>query len=164
MKKLFLMMVAAMAMTMVSCNGTAESGSNNADSTATEASQAEGPKTLDKQSFTVTVPEGWTVESESDDLVSLSRAEGEGTLKVSGGFMAMDKKIEDFSTGEYDKRDDLTVNDVTYKVFEGKSNGLIYIFTEKLNDENHGTVEVMTYGEPLDGASLKALLESLKLK
>lgn len=171
MKKIFMMIVAAMAMTMVSCDGTASNGGNDStatDSAATEQAQEEAaPTSFDKQSFTVSaVPEGWKLENESDDNVRLTRVDGEGTLQVNGGFMTMDKKIEYYSGPEsaYEKRDDVTVNDITWKVFEGKSNGLIYLFTEKLGGGDKGTVEVMTFREPVDGASLKALLESITLK
>lgn len=88
MKKLFLMMMALGAMTLVSCNSkttgsTAASGEQN-DSAATEQTdQAEsgmqegskGPGTLEAANFSIDVPEGWEVTTKTDDELAV-RPEG----------------------------------------------------------------------------------------
>ncbi len=119
MKKLFLLMVAAMAMTFVSCDNSAK-GSGDNDSTASGEAQAEMAEgnTFEGANFTMMYPKEWKETYKSDATINA----GAEDVKMDATFSDYPCKPADFK--QY------------YANFTGMSMNKDYQFEEPKIDEN----------------------------
>ena len=96
MKKVFLMMIAAMAMTMVSCGGTANGGDGN-DSTATrEQAAAPAGNVYDGDKFTMSLPDNFKETSKGESYVNAEDSQNDMVLDAT--FSDYPCKPADFQT------------------------------------------------------------------
>lgn len=197
-KSFFTMAIAFSAVVMLSCGNkkteTPATEGEDAKATTEQVEQTEekatedqaatnsGPdlltedKTIDMESFSVTIPKGWKQPTEGNNRVSsiLPAEDYENTFKslksftITGLKTAVDKKIEQDkktlgANSPVTEGADLTVNGITWKVLkkEQADGQPTYIYTSAGENkcvyasiENVGT----------DDAEIKAIIESVKIK
>lgn len=192
MKKLFLMI--AVAGLIASCTGNGTSGSTNAsgenkdgettEETTEKKDTVRGPVTIENPTWTINVPEGWYVQSDTkgQDQKSSSYVRLEPNQKPEGVFGLAFIKIasypyksntvedsqETFKNAfrlENVKIDDETLGDVKFaeiSVPASDKGSEMHHLAAPLTPE--GVVSIEVHGYDLDDPVIEAMLESFKLK
>lgn len=190
MKKYFLMLAAAAL--MVSCTGNADQANEEKDSTANATEQKEekkaeeqikGPATIDNPTWTIEVPAGWVVESQtvgknqkgSSYLRMKPEQRPEGAIGLVGVKVSsypyksntVEQTQETFKKAfsGVEEAGTETINGVKFKKLvkpEGKTGGIITHLAAPLDPEGNVSIEIQGY--KLDDEAMKAMLNSFKLK
>ena len=159
MKRLFQFAIAAVvAGLMAACGDKASNETANKDAEPAEQATEEVSRDYDCDYFSVTALEGWNLKPGSGSI----RMEKDGaSITVSNSTISFDKLQENYAKDE--KRDDMTVAGITWKVFTNESSKLYTLMTDLANEPEKAMM-VKTFKVTPDSPELKAVLETIKLK
>ena len=164
MKKIFLFAIAIAAVGMMAACGDKatnkeENNEANQEANATEqTAKEEVSRDYDCDYFSVTGLEGWDLKPGSGSL----RMEKDGnSITVSNSTISFEKVQENYAKDE--KREDMTVAGITWKVFANESSKLYTLVTDIANEPEKALM-VKTFKVTPDSPELKAVLETIKLK
>ena len=159
MKKLFQFAIAAVvAGLMAACGDKAANETANKEAEPAEQATEEVSRDYDCDYFSVTALEGWNLKPGSGSI----RMEKDGaSITVSNSTISFDKLQENYAKDE--KRDDMTVAGITWKVFANESSKLYTLMTDLANEPEKAMM-VKTFKVTPDAPELKAVLETIKLK
>ena len=159
MKKLFQFAIAAVvAGLMAACGDKAANETANKEAEPAEQATEEVSRDYDCDYFSVTALEGWNLKPGSGSI----RMEKDGaSITVSNSTISFDKLQENYAKDE--KRDDMTVAGITWKVFANESSKLYTLMTDLANEPEKAMM-VKTFKVTPDSPELKAVLETIKLK
>ena len=160
MKKIFQFAIAIAAVGMMAaCGDKATNKEANQEANATEqTAKEEVSRDYDCDYFSVTGLEGWDLKPGSGSL----RMEKDGnSITVSNSTISFEKVQENYAKDE--KREDMTVAGITWKVFANESSKLYTLVTDIANEPEKALM-VKTFKVTPDSPELKAVLETIKLK
>ena len=164
MKKFFQFAIAIAAVGMMAACGDKatnkeENNEANQEANATEqTAKEEVSRDYDCDYFSVTGLEGWDLKPGSGSL----RMEKDGnSITVSNSTISFEKVQENYAKDE--KREDMTVAGITWKVFANESSKLYTLVTDIANEPEKALM-VKTFKVTPDSPELKAVLETIKLK
>ena len=162
MKKIFQFAIAiALVGMMAACGDKATNKEGEKETEGTEQAQAEKEEVsrdYDCDYFSVTGLEGWNLKPGSGSF----RMEKDGaSITVSNSTISFEKVQENYAKDE--KRDDMTVAGITWKVFANESSKLYTLITDIANEPEKALM-VKTFKVTPDSPELKAVLETIKLK
>ena len=164
MKKIFQFAIAIALVGMMAACGdkaTNKEGEKETETEGTEQAQAEKEEVsrdYDCDYFSVTGLEGWNLKPGSGSF----RMEKDGSsITVSNSTVSFEKVQENYAKDE--KRDDMTVAGITWKVFANESSKLYTLITDIANEPEKALM-VKTFKVTPDSPELKAVLETIKLK
>lgn len=165
MKKLFLMFAAVAMLTACNGNGNASGSNASNDSTAqaTEQTDEATPGTVECESFTLDVPEGWVVTDKQDKEVSVKAPSGEifnFVYELQSNY-TQEKQFEMDKDGVQDKGEK-TFGDNTYATYVWMD---AYSAILKIGDGTAGTIKVNTTKVKDDTNEMIAvILPNIKMK
>ena len=175
MKKVFLIFAAAMAMTMISCDGTTGNGSTN-DSTTTDTAQAaasvmeegaKGPGTLECDKFTIEVPEGWEVNTKKETELTVKAPSGEifNFVYDEQSNYPQERQIIMEINGMQDLGEK-TFGENTYATYLWKQEaGDVFKAILKIGDGQNGTIKVNpTNVKTADNEMIAVIFPNVKMK
>jgi len=167
MKKLFQFAIAIVAVGLMAACGnkaTEKEGATEGEASeqvAEEKSEQvaeEVSRDYDCDYFSVTGLEGWKLTPGSGDF---RMEKDDASITVSNSTISFEKLQENYAKDE--KREDMTVAGITWKVFANESSKLYTLITDIANEPEKALM-VKTFKVAPDSPDLKAVLETIKLK
>lgn len=160
MKKLFQFAIAIVAVgLMAACGNKATEKEGATEGEASEqVAEEEVSRDYDCDYFSVTGLEGWKLTPGSGDF---RMEKDDASITVSNSTISFEKLQENYAKDE--KREDMTVAGITWKVFANESSKLYTLMTDIANEPEKALM-VKTFKVAPDSPDLKAVLETVKLK
>ena len=159
MKKLFQFAIAIVAVgLMAACGNKATEKEGATEGEASEQVAEEVSRDYDCDYFSVTGLEGWKLTPGSGDF---RMEKDDASITVSNSTISFEKLQENYAKDE--KREDMTVAGITWKVFANESSKLYTLMTDIANEPEKALM-VKTFKVAPDSPDLKAVLETVKLK